>query len=119
MLKRGDIILTAFLLIIAMVLAGLFAFGHSAADTVEVLIDGKLYTSASLDTPQTITIDQQNRYAVIEIKDKQVRMVSANCPDKLCVKQGYISKAGQSIVCLPQKIVIVLKGNKTYDVITG
>jgi hypothetical protein len=43
-------------------------------------------------------------------------MIDADCPDKLCEKQGKISKNGQSIICLPNKIVIKINSDTDTDV---
>ena len=49
-----------------------------------------------------------------------VRVTQSDCPTQDCVHTGQISKAGQSIVCLPARIVITLVGTSTdYDVIAG
>lgn len=49
-----------------------------------------------------------------------VRVVSSDCPTQDCVHTGQISRAGQSIVCLPAHIVITLAGaDVDYDLITG
>jgi hypothetical protein len=47
---------------------------------------------------------------VINISDGYARIAEADCPDKLCVKDGMISKPGQSLVCLPNKVVVEVKG---------
>ena len=44
--------------------------------------------------------------AVLVIKDGKAEMKSAICPDKICVKHRPIDKSGQTIVCLPEKIVV-------------
>ncbi|PMQ02358.1 MAG: hypothetical protein CBR30_01515 [Dictyoglomus sp. NZ13-RE01] len=41
-----------------------------------------------------------------------VRMIASPCPDKLCVKQGWIKKVGESIVCLPNRVVLRLEGKR-------
>ena len=49
-----------------------------------------------------------------------VRVTQSDCPTQDCVHTGQISRAGQSIVCLPARIVITLVGtNADYDVIAG
>lgn len=49
-----------------------------------------------------------------------VRVVSSDCPTQDCVHTGQISRAGQSIVCLPAHIVITLAGaDADYELITG
>ena len=46
----------------------------------------------------------------IEIKDGRVRMLEAFCPNHLCIRQGWIRFEGQSIVCLPNKVTITVRG---------
>ncbi|MCX7846336.1 MAG: NusG domain II-containing protein [Dictyoglomaceae bacterium] len=44
--------------------------------------------------------------------EKGVRMISSPCPDKLCIKQGWIKKVGETIVCLPNRVVLRFEGKK-------
>ena len=46
----------------------------------------------------------------IEIRDGKVRMTEADCPNHLCVRQGWISFNGQSIVCLPNELSVTITG---------
>ncbi len=56
-------------------------------------------------------------YNLIEIGDERVRVIEADCPDELDVKQGWIENVGETIVCLPNKLVIELKGIKKDETI--
>ena len=63
--------------------------------------------SSFTDSGQNQTVDingigGQNR---LIIENGRAYMQEADCPDKLCVKQGNISMKGQSIICLPHKVV--------------
>ena len=46
----------------------------------------------------------------IEILGGKVRMTYADCPDELCIRQGWIEYDGQSIICLPNKITVMVSG---------
>lgn len=46
----------------------------------------------------------------IEIRDGRVRMIEASCPNHLCIRQGWIRFEGQSIVCLPNKVTVTVRG---------
>lgn len=59
---------------------------------------------------KTIPIETEYGYNLIEIGDGKVRVIEADCPDKLDVKQGYISEVGEIIVCLPNRLVVEIKG---------
>ena len=78
--------------------------------SIRITVDGKEYGTYSLEKDQTIKINDTN---VCEIKDGQARMISAQCPDHLCMKQKAIDEKGGTIVCLPNKVVI--EGEKSTD----
>lgn len=85
-------------------------FLDRSGSTLVIEVSGEKYGSYSLDEDQVIEINETN---VCEIKDGSVRMISAKCPDHLCIKQRTIDKSGGTIVCLPNKVVleIVNTGN--------
>lgn len=84
---------------------------------VKITIDRELYGIYDLNHDQTININDEN---IIIIKNYEVYMDQATCPDKTCIQQGHISKAGASIICLPHKLIIEITGeegeldDKTY-----
>lgn len=53
----------------------------------------------------------------VEINGKKVRIVESPCPDQVCVKQGWISSPGQSIICVPGNIIVYIQGESTVDAI--
>ena len=57
-------------------------------------------------------------YNIIDIKDGQVSMTEADCHNQVCVHHKPIEKNGQSIICLPHKVVVEIvssKGEGDYD----
>jgi len=67
-------------------------------------------TSFSIDGPEGSTR--------ITISEGKVWVAEASCPKKLCQKQGAISRPGETIVCLPNRIVITLEGKTPLDATT-
>ena len=64
-----------------------------------------------------LPIDKDTEYAVgssnkIAIKDGKAYMSYADCPDKLCIKQGAIEKSGTPIVCLPNRVTVSISERK-------
>jgi hypothetical protein len=53
--------------------------------------------------------DENGRTNEIEIRPGQIGIRSADCPDKLCVSQGFISDSTLPITCLPNRLVIRLR----------
>lgn len=71
---------------------------------IRITVDGEVMGTYSLGEDQIIEINDTN---VCEIKDGQARMISATCPDHLCIdQQGPIDQNGGMIICLPNRVVI-------------
>lgn len=100
----ADIFLIVGLIIITIILS-VFIYKKQTSDNlyVEVSIDGSLANTFSLDEDIEIMLSTGNK---LIIKDGTVCIYEADCPDKLCIKQGSIDKANESIICLPNKLVV-------------
>lgn len=84
---------------------------------VQILVDGEVTQEYDLYSIQKVSIETENGGQNILVIDKgECYLEDANCPDKLCVKQGVISKSGQSIICLPHKVVITISGGEEQEV---
>ena|SRR5690625_4374207 len=57
-----------------------------------------------------IQIDE-HEINTIEIKDEAIRIQGATCSDQVCVRTGFISQPGETIICLPHKLVIEIKAS--------
>jgi len=95
----------------------LFVF-RSSGDTVKVTVDGKLYGTYSLS--QTITEDiksgeTDNQLNRLVISDGKAYMETASCPDGICVAHRPIFRNGESIVCLPNRVVITVITDSNTD----
>ncbi len=104
-------------LALVIVLVALTAFLVMTFDTkgeyVEVYDDGKLVFASNINENSTFTIDGK---LTVTIDVNGVKVVDPTCKDKLCEHQGYI-KSG-SIVCLPNKITVVVKGGGDVDAVS-
>lgn len=112
-LKR-DIILVLSLVIIAAAAFLIINYGVKKKGNYAVIkVDGQVIKTLRLDREETsIEVSgYQGGVNKIMIKDGKVSMTDADCPDKLCVKTGEISKTGETIVCLPHRVVVEIKGS--------
>lgn len=105
-MKKNDYILIAVIVIIAAALFLIFGkmWSENAA-TVKVTVDGKEQGIYSLSKNQEIEINGTN---VLVIREGKADMVEADCPDKVCVNQKPISKEGESLTCLPNKVIVTV-----------
>ena len=80
-------------------------------------VDGKVEREIDLSKDGDYGIvDDNGAYNIINIKGGVAKMKDANCPDKLCMHQGHISKNGESIVCLPHGLIVEIKSKKNPEV---
>lgn len=83
---------------------------------VIVSVNGEKRNSFSLEKDTIYRISTKEGYNQIEIKNKIVRMIDADCKDKLCIHQGKIEKDSESIVCLPHKLIVSIKSEDKSDI---
>lgn len=101
----NDIVLIGALLLTALILLVLFTFNRKSGDTVKVTSNGELFGVYLLDRDAVIDINGTN---TLVIKNGKAYMESADCPNLTCVKHPPISKSGQSIICLPNKVIVTV-----------
>ena len=112
-----------FLVILAGVILLLFLYQHFAGSKGSYILvtqNGEKIGEYSLLENQTFVVtDENHSYNTIVIENGQVWIDQADCPDKLCVKQGKISKNGQSIIFLPHKLTILVQADseQEYDAV--
>ena len=116
-MKKGDMILVIIFLVgvLGWLLYGVFR--EDTANKVAVIkIDTEIYSTIPLsgnnerqEIPLSLPGDE-HAHSLIVTEKENIWVEDSSCPDKICVKTGKISIPGQSIVCLPNKIVIYIEG---------
>ena len=84
------------------------------ADIANITVAGKHFCTVSLQEDCEIDINGTN---VAVVKNGQIYMKSATCPDKLCIHQGAISDSSKKIVCLPNKVIIEAMADSDIDMV--
>ncbi len=112
--KIGDLIVLA-VFIIAAALAIYFMTKPTGSE-VYIYKDGKLLEAVLLSVEKTVKIDE---HITVKISGGAAYVLKSDCKGQDCVKAGKISKVGEMIVCLPNKVVIKIVGDGEVDYITG
>lgn len=108
---RSDLLLLGGLAAVGLALFALLSLVRDDGVQVLVRVDGVVTQRFSLSEPRSYTIQTRDEGVnELRIDDGAVWLESANCPDCLCVKQGKIRYAGESIICLPHGVVVELSG---------
>lgn len=123
-MKRNDFAFAVIVIGIAvLVLGGYYFLYEEEGAYVQVTVEGEFYAEYPLYEDRRVRLEYEGREGFNElvIEEGKASVVSADCPDELCVKQKAISRTGESIVCLPHKLVITITGGEEaeYDGIAG
>ena len=114
-LKIGDLILVGVLSVAIGVSVFIFRMVHGQGETVSVYVDGKPIYRLPLATSTRVQVRGPLGVTDIDIKDGHVLVRKAPCPHKTCMKMGRIQRAGEVIVCVPNKIFIKIEGKSKID----
>lgn len=116
-MKKRDIILIASILVIAIAFFLIVELTKEEGAGVVVKVDGVEVAEYSLSKSGTYPLNGGTNILVIE--DGRAYLSDANCPDKLCVHQGKISRTGEVITCLPNKLTVTVFGaEESVDLIS-
>lgn len=117
-MKKGDKI-TAIVIACILVISSVSVFAYmkffaGSHHIAEIKQDGKVIKTVDLDKVkdgQDIRISYDtDHYNIVRIEKGRIRITDADCPDKVCVKTGWITQPGQSVICLPHKLIINIEG---------
>ena len=104
---RHDIILVASLIALCIALLIAMLVFRRGGDYVEVEIDGVPRDKYSLAINGEYNVGEGN---TLVIENGEAYMSYADCPDRVCVKRGRVRYVGQSIICLPNKVTVTVRG---------
>jgi hypothetical protein len=132
MIKRWDIIIVALLILISFLPFTIFSAvqaktmnGDVKNRVATITLDNKkirkIKLTGNTKTFQFTIHSGDGDENTIEVQKDRIRIKSANCPDQNCVLTGFIEKPGQTIVCLPHRLVIEIKSDRepSQDIIVS
>jgi hypothetical protein len=103
------ILLIAALLICSLVGCFLVLGGKDGSAVAYVYLDGECIRTIDLQTvgePYSFQIDGPIGTNTVSVEPGRICVSHADCPDQICVQQGWISDQALPIVCLPNTLVI-------------
>ncbi len=110
-LRIGDIFIIIFFLFFV------FFLPKNQGEKVIISVDKTNNFVYPLNQDKEIIVNGKLGAAKVVIRDGRVRILNSPCPLKICEKKGWISKKGDFIICIPNRVVIKITG-KEYDAVT-
>lgn len=116
-MKINDLYIIAAVVALAAALwLGQRFFLSAEGNRILVTENGEMEGTYSLSEDRVLEFtDKNGGKNVLTIKEGKAWMSDADCPDKLCMKQNTITKTGESIICLPHKLVIEVQGDEAAE----
>ena len=113
LLRKADFLLFLFFLAAAALIAVVPLLQSSkSAGQVQIMCEGEVYGIYPLDREAEIVVSRNGHTNVVVIGDRSVHMESADCQNQVCVHTGTIAHTGDTIVCLPNRVVVEIVGDK-------
>lgn len=117
-LTKADKITIVLVLVAALGLSAYyFIQSIQKSEVVVIEVNGQVEKTFSL--PQKEPLDYRvemaggTEYNLVHIEGNRVRVAEANCPEQVDVRQGWISKPGQALICLPHKLAVRIEGKNS------
>lgn len=115
MITKTDWAIIALVLAFSAVTAFECGFSGNEPKTVVIEVDGQVYAEYETDKIKGEKIVDVYGKNTVRITNEYAEVIYADCLDKRDVKQGKITKPGQIIVCLPNKMTVTIKDKREYD----
>ena len=110
-LKKADIIVLAAVFCIAAVAFACVTFLPSRGSVAVIEQKGAVIAELPLDENTVFEVKDGGRVTnVVEVKDGAISVTKADCPDKICQNHRAVSKSGESIICLPNRVIVTVRG---------
>jgi len=119
-MKKRDFILIIFIILIAGSGFGLTSLLNNKNNQpllAEISVNGNILYQINLTNiraAETYEIPGPIGKSLVEVKVGAVRMHYSPCPDEYCMKTGWIRNPGQTIACVPNRIIIQIKAPTNY-----
>lgn len=116
-MKKADFILIAVTAaVVCVLLILLYGVNSESGAYVQIEIDGKVTETFPLDEDTVLEIiTDGGGENLLVIEDGNAKVTEANCPDGICKNHAKIRRNGESIICLPHRVVITVV-NETDDI---
>lgn len=113
-LKAGDVAVILIILLITAGALGVRFFSAEEPAFVTLVSEGgtEVY---SLKEDRTVTVESNGITLCLVIEDESARITSSDCPSKVCVNTGGITKAGEMIACIPARVLVKITGEEKND----
>ena len=119
-MNKNDFKLILILVLISLIFITYFkVFNNEKSNEAQVYYENEVVLKIDLTKDSEYDVEGYNGNIHIVVKDNKIKVDEENSPKHLCSKQGFISSSNESIVCLPNKVVIKILSKDDIDIVVG
>ncbi len=113
-INKRDIWLLGGILLSAAVLYGVFYFLNANGGTVKARItyEGRFAREVDLSRDTVFTLDESPGVR-FEVRRGAIAFIESDCPDKICINEGFLHLPGQTAACLPNRVLLSVEKAKS------
>lgn len=115
-MNKSDFIFISIVAIISVILL-ILVKSSSNGNIANVYYENNIIKKIDLNKDSSYEVEGYNGIIKIEVKSKQIRVVSETSLYHLCSKQGFVSSSLEPIICLPNKVVIKIESDSNIDTV--
>ncbi len=119
-MNKSDISLIIFIIVFSIIILLSIVFNKSNGEKIaKVYYENELLLSIPLmdSKSKTFSVKGYNGDVIIKVDGNKIMVEEENSPLNLCSKQGWIKETYETIVCLPNKIIIVIEASTELDAV--
>lgn len=109
MKKQDSILILVLLAAAAVFFLGFRIWNRKPPEEVVVYVGDVEYARFSVGEDKELVIEGENGINRLIVKDGKADVTEASCPDKICVRQNPISRTGETIVCMPNRVIVTIE----------
>ncbi len=113
--KKNTMILSAAVILLAVAAIVFQMLLKKDGTYALVRMDQEQLYRLDLQKETELIVEGEDGFNKIEVKDGTVAVTEADCPDKVCVRTGYIRQTGEVIACLPHELTVTIAGKKAQE----
>lgn len=119
-IRKGDLLIIVVLLLIGGTLIYQQLTPNNIGNIAILEVDGQVIAEFNLEIQnEHYHVETDHGYNILVFEEGKVRIEEADCPDQTCVRFGWIEKVGQTIVCLPHRVIVRVENNTEDIVLDG
>lgn len=121
MMKKWDIIIIVLLILFSFLPQIIWSTSTKSTNQntyAYISVHGAFYKKIPLSShigTDDFTIKTKYGFNTIRVSKNSIQIIDADCKDKICIKEGKISKPGETIACLPHKLLIEIKSSSKKE----